>query len=87
MKRQIQVTETELLDALRQALPSGANKVRPNGAFTRDELMGLTGWGHTRVSGNLKRLKVAGRLEVVMIPGERVDGRQCQTPAYRFLRK
>ncbi len=85
MKRQIEVTESELLDALRQALPSGAMK--PSDAFSRDDLMALTGWGHARVSLNLKRIKAAGRLEVVMVAGERLDGRRCQTPAYRFLRK
>lgn len=82
-------SEDELIQALLQAAASDGD--RPAGAMTRqqiqDALTDQTGrpWSERRVIRWLKDLKRDGRIEVVQIPDERLDGLPCTKPGYRLL--
>ena len=79
----ITVTTNELLDALRAAAPvTGAT---PKDAYSMTELAAATGWGRARISQQLAALKTAGRLEIVNVQREAIDGLMRQLPVYRIL--
>ena len=58
-----QVTQDDLLQALADALAQPT----VGDAMTMHELREATGWGHDKVRGLLRRLQIAGRLDVVKV--------------------
>ena len=79
----MKITENELLDALRVAQLTPTHD--PSGALTSHEIGDAMGISHATVIVYLKRLKKAGRIEVVRAPREGLDGRVSPTTAYRVL--
>lgn len=81
----VEITTSELIDALRAA--SGSGDVGPSDAYTRNEIKAATGWGMPRISGHLHELKKAGLVEIVAVKRARLDDRIASVPGYRFLKK
>ena len=79
----MKITEAEIIDAIREAatqLPA-----RPEGAHSLKELCRATGVAREAMLDHLARLKATGRLEVVRIVQEGIDGRRAKVSAYRVL--
>lgn len=79
----MQITEAEILAAITEALPARAD--RPRGAFRIEEAMEASGKSRRVVITALHTLKAAGRLEIVPITIERLDGKRLPTTGYRIL--
>lgn len=77
------VTEVELLKALQDALEQAGNE-HADGAMTVSELADELGWYRNKVLRFLKSLKAQGKLEVIKVHREALDGSQRVSPAYRF---
>lgn len=75
------ITTTEILDALAAATQRAPN---PDDAYTVPELCAATGWTPHMTRRYLAQLKDAGRLQVVMLARERLDGKPCTSPGYRI---
>jgi len=75
-----EITEQELLDALKRAAGDAAGE---DGATTV-ELADSLGWTKARVRGALKSLARAGRLEVVQARRVNLAGRVSSVPGYRL---
>lgn len=78
----VTISTSELLDALQEATGDSG----PTDALTFLELKELIGWGRDRISTHLNKLKASGRLQVVFVKRERLDGNTVKVPAYRFVR-
>lgn len=80
----ITVTESELLDALRQAATT--RDARPEGALTIGEI--AAGMNRSRVVAwtMVCRLLDAGKVECVKVPHRYRDGRNGVVPAYRLVK-
>lgn len=76
-----QITEAELLQALRDAEVNG--QASPDGFYSRGELMELTGWDRIKTLGVLQRLNRANRLEVLNVKRVAINGRALPVPVYR----
>ena len=75
------ITEAELVQALERALVADDN---PEGALTTNELADLTGWHERTVLRALRKLKRAGRLEIVRVQQLDLADRMTKVPAYRL---
>lgn len=80
----IAVTESELVEALRQAAQPGSPDVA--GALTVVEMAARTGRGEKYVRDNIRKLMSEGRAEMVRIPRAAIDGRMQNLPAYRLVK-
>lgn len=78
----VTISTSELLDALQEA----TGDTDPTDALTLLELRGLIGWGRDRITKHLLKLKASGRLQVVFVKRERLDGNMVKVPAYRFVK-
>ena len=76
------VRDAEIIAALEDVLRAQAD---PEGYYTCDELCGLLGPGRVMVQRRLQVAKRAGRLDVVRVKRESLDGRMMHTPAYRIV--
>jgi hypothetical protein len=76
------MTEAELLDALREALAPTAND--PDGAFTSEELLSLTGYGEKKIRNALKAMLRKGECECVRVKRQNIVGVTVPVPAWRF---
>lgn len=78
----IELTEQDLIEAVLEAQAARAEGAE--GALTMRELIKQTGWGERRVQLRLDELKCGGRLDVVRVNREALDGRMVRVPAYRL---
>jgi hypothetical protein len=78
----MKITESEILDALRAASAQIAN---PDDAFSVLELSRAVGWSRPRVQEHLLELKRTGRIELVRVTREALNGRIIPVTAYRFV--
>lgn len=76
------MTESELLNELNQLVLQHAS---PEDVRTSEEWGDALGLGQAAMLRRLKAAKKAGRLEVVMVPRERLDGIMQTVRAYRLL--
>jgi DNA-binding Lrp family transcriptional regulator len=76
----IELTELDLLEAV-LAANAGPDAT---GALSVYDLAEQTGHCENWVRARLRRLERAGRLEVLTVPGRRLDGHRCVTPVYRL---
>lgn len=79
----MKVTQDDLLDALRQALTT---PVAGEG-LTGPELAQAMGCSISTARDALRGLQAEGRLEVVNVRRQRIDGRTMMVPAYRIKGK
>jgi hypothetical protein len=77
----MEFTERELIDALEQARLDEANA---DGALTMNELREQTGRGVEALRRELWSQMHAGRLDVIRIKRQRIDGVWTGTTAYRI---
>jgi hypothetical protein len=80
---ELNVTESELLEALRRA---AVDREDTQGAMTSRQLADALEWTRDRVYKELHRLRNAGQLEVHWIPALDVAGRRVRVPGYRLVR-
>lgn len=80
----ITVTESELVEALREAAQPGSSDVE--GALTVAEMAACTNRGEKYVRDNIRKLLAEGKAELVRIPRTAIDGRLQNLPAYRLVR-
>ena len=71
----------DILDAL---MARAGEDIDSNGAITRKEMMKETGMSRTAVMRRLAELKDEGRLTVIYVKEERVDGQMGKVPAYKL---
>lgn len=76
------ITEGEIISAIRETFRRSPD-AKATGAATVNELHRSTGWARSKVCNALLALKAAGRLEMVRVPREALDGRVSMVPAYR----
>lgn len=76
------ITESELLQAIQDAMQ--ATPDNPSGALTREDLQDQLELSTYSVRKFLKQLHKAGKLEVVKVYRETIDGVKRPTPAYRI---
>lgn len=79
----VTLTETEIMEALREALEGSQG---PDDARTVAELQEATGWHVNRVRQGVKAMLAAGEAECVRVYRPGMDGRRAQVPGYRFTR-
>lgn len=77
---QPEITAADLLTALMEATA----RDDPQAGLTTAEICERTGWPQKRTLARLNELRRAGRLEVVTVLRESLDGRQTARPAYRL---
>jgi hypothetical protein len=78
------ITQNEVLEELSKLLEQNREK-RPEGFYTRAELIQATGWSARRMSSALTTAKRVGRLEVKRGRAEDVIGRLNWMPLYRIM--
>lgn len=78
MARRIELTVTEILDALQVA----RHDIGPAYALTVAEMAEKTGLHRHVVTTQLKRAKAEGRLHTYRVKRERLDGVMRASPAY-----
>ena len=83
MAATIDVTENELLEALRAAV---ATPDRGDG-LTTPELARALGWSEHRVRAALRRLRAQGAIQPVRVPRETLSGVTQLVPGYRLAQK
>ena len=76
----IEITQSELLEALTDAVPSA-----PSDAMTAVEIMAATGITKDVLRTALRRLHEAGRLAAHRVRRPAIDGRMLAVPAYTIL--
>jgi len=81
----IQITENEILDALRAAVRTA--KPDDRGAMRIEDICRATGWGTKFTHRQVREQIAAGMIEVVRIDHQSIDGRVVRVPAYRFKGK
>ena len=79
----IDMTESELLEALRAAV---ATPDRGDG-LTTPELAQALGWSEQRVRDALRRLRAQGAIQPVRVPRETLAGVVQLVPGYRLAQK
>lgn len=77
----MEFSEGDLIEALEQARITNTNAA---GALTMHELQAATGRSLTVLRRQLWDLKRDGRLEVLRVMSERIDGVMTRTTAYRI---
>lgn len=77
----IELTESDLIAALLEARGEPGNA---DGALTMREIVQQTQWGERRLQLKLEEMKRAGRIEVVRVEREALDGRLVRVPGYRL---
>lgn len=85
MESSVNITEAEILDALRAALEEVAKG--PDDALTTGDLVEATGWGEDRVRRMLRRMLRDGDAECVRVRRMAMDTRMAVVPAYRLKAK
>lgn len=80
MSKDIDVTQNELLEALRKALERDG----PDDAYTTTELSRALGWGVRKVRNALRPLIREGTVEPVRVQREALDDRTATVSAYRL---
>lgn len=83
MAATIDVTESELLEALRAAV---ATPDRGDG-MTTPELAQALGWSEQRVRDALRRLRAQGAIQPVRVPRETLAGVVQLVPGYRLAQR
>lgn len=76
------MTPEQIIAELEELTRSGTT---PDGFYTTKELADLLGLGKVSMTKRLDLAKKAGRLEVVFVKREALDGRMMRSPAYRIL--
>jgi len=76
------MTHTQLLQEIEAAFAAGSD---PEGAMTSEDLAAQLGLGIKATRERLKRLKAAGRLEVVSVDRVTLAGNVSPVPAYRII--
>jgi DNA-binding transcriptional regulator PaaX len=84
MARRIEITESELLEALRTARPTA--DTGPADACTLLELADAMAVNERTARKALHRLWRAGRIECVRVTRPAMDGRLSNVPAYRVVK-
>ena len=84
MARRVVVSESELIEALREA--SGKASLGPADAFTLAEIRAATGLGVDAVTAHILRLKAAGAIRVVRVTRIAIDDTRRNVPAYQFVK-
>ena len=77
----MKITENELIDALRNASRRTADN--PDGAMTSHEMGEALGLSHRTIIEYLRKFKRTGRLEIVRVSREGIDGRVSPVTGYR----
>jgi hypothetical protein len=77
----IELTERDLIEAV---LASAEAQGAAQGALTTAELAEQAGMSYTLTLAKLHRLQKEGRLEVVRMRRQSLDGRTTWVPAYRL---
>ncbi|HET8771057.1 MAG TPA: hypothetical protein VFM71_08735 [Gemmatimonadaceae bacterium] len=77
------ITTAEILEALSRA--GGPTDAEAADAHTSAEIRAAMGWSPSTFSLEMKRLKAAGKLEVVKVRREALDGRLARVVGYRLL--
>lgn len=80
MESRLSISETEILDALREAFSTEDD---PDGAHTTEELAAATGISRARIKVALRDLIRAGKAETVRVRRTSIDGRTMPVPGYR----
>lgn len=75
-------TTNDILEAISAAVTVSAD---PDGAATKNEIVAASGLSEGMVTQRLMGLKREGRLEVVRVKREAIDGNMRSAPAYRVL--
>lgn len=75
------ITQAEILDAIRDAVQTADV---PD-AFTMRELQDATGWGEKQARAKMRVAKLAGRVDVVRVERENLQGRMMPVLAYRLV--
>jgi hypothetical protein len=76
------MTAADILAELEELTRSAST---PDGFYTNKELAAVLGIGKVAMAKRLELAKRAGRLEVVFVQREAIDGRPLRSPAYRVL--
>ena len=77
----VEVTATELLDALREATAHGAS---PENAITVTEMCERWGMSRQKAQRSLRAAMAGGKVECVQKPIIDISGRKTFVPAYRL---
>lgn len=77
------MTDTFTLDELLLALEGATRQPGASDAVRMETLSEATGLSRVTLAAQLRRLKAAGRVEVVKVPYERIDGAIVRVIAYR----
>lgn len=85
MESRVAVSESEILDAIREALTEIGDQ--PDDAFTTTELVEQTGKGPAGVRAAIRELVKKGDATCVWVQRTAMDGRRARVPAYRIGRK
>jgi len=83
MAATIDVTENELLEALRTAVSAPDQ----GDGMTTPELARALGWSENRVRRALRRLRAQGAIQPVRVPRETLAGVIQLVPGYRLAQK
>lgn len=79
----IEMTETQVLEALREALQADDAA----DGFTTRELAELTGWGQGKVRNALRKMRREGTIVPVRVPRETLAGIVQPVPGYRLVQR
>ena len=79
------MTESELLQALQDALEAAAENEDADGALTVTELSDQLDWYREKVCKWLRSLNRQGRLECIKVRRPAIDGSIRVSPAYRVV--
>ena len=79
----VEITESQILDALRTAMDSPAENGKD--AFTTQELIGLTGRCDKVVRAALAKLIESGTVVCCRVQRKNISGEWGSRPAYRWL--
>lgn len=82
MSPKLTITENELVEALRDAMSAGL--ADPTDARTTGEMAAAIGRADKFVRDNVRKLIAEGRVELVKVKRQGIDGRMNWVPAYRI---
>lgn len=81
----LELTESELLQAIEDAAAAHNTPDDPDGAFRVVEVAEALGWSTKRVVSALWRVQAAGKLQRTKVWRIDLAGRRMPVPAYRIL--
>jgi response regulator of citrate/malate metabolism len=77
------ISETELLDAIREATTQAS--ARPDGALTITEMADATGLCRDTIRKRIRPVVISGRMECIPITTPDMTGRPQRVPGYRLI--